>query len=252
MRKDERKLRTAIVEKARWMNSSGLNQGTSGNISARYGDSILITPSGVPYDDMQPEMIATMPVHGEYGAWSGPMKPSSEWRFHLDIARGKPEVGSVVHTHSTFATAVAINRRAIPAVHYMMAAFGSMEIPCTEYATFGSEEQSRRALHALQGCAACLLANHGLIATGNDLDRAMWLAVETETIAKQFFYAEMLGKPVVLGEPEIEDTKRAFANYGQKKSAAEAKPAKRAQRNTRAKIISTPSLRATRSNPGRV
>jgi L-fuculose-phosphate aldolase len=219
MKKAERALRTAIVEKARWMNASGLNQGTSGNISARYGDDILITPSGVPYDDMEPEMIAVMPLDGEYGAWSGPMRPSSEWRFHLDIARARADVGSVVHTHSTFATAVAITRQPIPAVHYMMAAFGGMEIRCAEYATFGTKEQSRNALHALEGCAACLLANHGLIATGADLNRAMWLAVETETIAKQFFYARMLGNPVVLGEPEIDDTRRAFAEYGQKPRA---------------------------------
>lgn len=228
MKKEERKLRAAIVEKARWMNSSGLNQGTSGNISARFGDSILVTPSGIPYDHMQPDMIATMPIAGKYGAWSGTHRPSSEWRFHLDIARARPDVGSVVHTHSTFATAVAITRQSIPAVHYMMAAFGGMEIRCAEYATFGTKEQSANALHALEGCAACLLANHGMIATGNDLDRAMWLAVETETIAKQFYYARMLGDPVVLGEPEIEDTKRAFANYGQKgkHEADEATPAR--------------------------
>ena len=207
------------------MNTSGLNQGTSGNISARYGDHILITPSGVPYDQMQPEMIAAMPIDGEYGAWTGPMKPSSEWRFHLDIARARPDVGSVVHTHSTFATAVAINRRSIPAVHYMMAAFGGMEIRCAEYATFGTEDQSRSALHALEGCAACLLANHGMIATGDDLDRAMWLAVETETIAKQFYYAEMLGKPVLLNETQVEATRQRFSTYGQGKTAQQPKVA---------------------------
>ena len=105
----ERKLRTAIVEKARWMNASGLNQGTSGNISARFGDRILITPSAVPYDHMRPEMIASMPVDGEYGAWEGPLRPSTEWRFHLDIARSRPDVGSVVHTHRAISTAVARN-----------------------------------------------------------------------------------------------------------------------------------------------
>ena len=98
----------------------------------------------------------------------------------------------------------------------MIAAAGGSTVRCASYATFGTEDQSRSALHALEGCAACLLANHGMIATGNDLDRAMWLAVETETIAKQFYYARMLGQPVILGEPEIEDTRRAFANYGQK------------------------------------
>jgi L-fuculose-phosphate aldolase len=235
VKREERKLRTAIVEKARWMNASGLNQGTSGNISARYGDRILITPSGVPYDDMRPEMIAAMPIEGEYGAFEGPMRPSSEWRFHLDIARGRPDVGSVVHTHSTFCTAVAITRQSIPAVHYMMAAFGGMEIRCAEYATFGTKAQSDNALKALEGCAACLLANHGMIATGNDLDRAMWLAVETETIAKQFYYARMLGNPVILGEPEIADTRRAFANYGQRKVQAAQRTSVRARRRAAAR-----------------
>ncbi len=226
MKREERNLRDGIVQKARWMNSSGLNQGTSGNISARHGDRILITPSGVPYDQMQPEMVASMPIEGEYGAWSGPMKPSSEWRFHLDIARARPDVGSVVHTHSTFATAVAINRRSIPAVHYMMAAFGGMEIKCAEYTTFGTEDQSRSALHALEGCAACLLANHGMIATGNDLDRAMWLAVETETIARQFYYAEMLGKPVLLNESQVEATRQRFSTYGQGSQGSAVEPKK--------------------------
>jgi L-fuculose-phosphate aldolase len=229
----ERKLRTAIVEKARWMNTSGLNQGTSGNISARFGDRILITPSAVPYDHMQPEMIASMPVNGEYGAWEGPLRPSTEWRFHLDIARSRPDVGSVVHTHSTFCTAVSINRQSIPAVHYMMAAFGGMEIRCAEYATFGTREQSDNALKALEGCAACLLANHGMIATGNDLDRAMWLAVETETIAKQFYYAQMLGRPVILEELQIAETREAFSTYGKQNDERRIMPKPKASRRKR-------------------
>ena len=128
MNREERQIRENIIAKCRWMNASGLNQGTSGNISARYKDRMLITPSATPYDSMKPEMIASMPLEGEYGSWDGPLKPSTEWRFHLDIMRGRPDVGSVVHTHSTYATVLAIARKSIPACHYMMAAFGGMDI----------------------------------------------------------------------------------------------------------------------------
>lgn len=214
MKKDERALREAIIAKCRWMNASGLNQGTSGNISARYGDAMLITPSATPYDAMEPEMIAAMPLEGDYGAWEGPLKPSTEWRFHLDILRAKPEMGAVVHTHSTYATVLAIARKEIPACHYMMAAFGGMEIRCAPYATFGTAELSRHALAALDGRTGCLLANHGMIATGATLDKAMWLAVELETIAKQYYLSLAIGGPVILREPEIADTVKSFGSYG--------------------------------------
>ncbi|MBV8568070.1 MAG: class II aldolase/adducin family protein, partial [Methylobacteriaceae bacterium] len=142
MKSAELALREAIIAKARWMNASGLNQGTSGNISARFEDRMLITPSATPYDAMQPEMIASMPIDAEYGAWEGPLKPSTEWRFHLDIMRARGDVGGIVHTHSTHATVLAIARRSIPACHYMMAAFGGMDIRCAEYARYGTKELS--------------------------------------------------------------------------------------------------------------
>lgn len=214
MTKDERKLREAIIAKCRWMNSSGLNQGTSGNISARYKDAMLITPSAVPYDAMKPEMIATMPFKGEYGAWKGPLKPSTEWRFHYDIMRSRPEVGGIVHTHSTFATTLAIAGKSIPACHYMIAAFGGTDIRCAEYATYGTKQLSDNALKALEGRTGCLLANHGVIATGSNLDKAMWLAVELETIAKQYYYALSLGSPNILSDALIAETAKGFATYG--------------------------------------
>lgn len=214
MNKNERQVRQAIVEKCRWMNATGLNQGTSGNISARFGRRMLITPSATHYDDMTPEMIASMPLSGEYGHWEGPMKPSTEWRFHLDIMKARPEVGAIVHTHATFATVLAIGRRTIPACHYMIAAFGGNDVRCADYATYGTKELSINALAALEGRTACLLANHGMIATGPSLDKAMWAAVELETIAKQYYYALVLGSPVILSEDKIEDTQRGFATYG--------------------------------------
>lgn len=214
MTKEEKALRQAIIEKCRWMNATGLNQGTSGNISARFGDRMLITPSATPYDRMEPEMVATMPIEGDYGAWEGPLKPSTEWRFHLDIHRAKPEVGAVVHTHSTYATVLAIARKDIPACHYMMAAFGGMEIRCAPYATFGTAELSKHALWALDGRTGCLLANHGMIATGANLEKAMWLAVELETIARQYYMSLLIGGPVLLGDAQIADTVKSFGSYG--------------------------------------
>ena len=214
MNKQERQLRQAMIDKCCWMNAAGLNQGTSGNISARFEDRMLITPSATPYDDTTADMIASMPIEGEYGHWEGMLKPSTEWRFHLDIMKARPEVGAIVHIHATFATVLAIARRNIPACHYMIAAFGGNDVRCADYATYGTKELSVNALAAMEGRTACLLANHGLIATGPSLDKAMWAAVELETIAKQYYYSLTLGSPVILSDEQIEDTQRGFATYG--------------------------------------
>lgn len=214
MTREERQLREAIIAKCRWMNASGLNQGTSGNISARYQDRMLITPSATPYDGMRPEMIASMPLDGEYGAWIGPLQPSTEWRFHLDIMRARPDVGGIVHTHSTYATVLAIARKSIPACHYMMAAFGGNDIRCADYARYGTKELSDLALAALEGRNGCLLANHGMIAVGANLDKAMWLAVELETIARQYYLSLALDHCAILSEEEIAETARGFLTYG--------------------------------------
>ena len=212
--KQELELRTAIIAACRHMNAIGLNQGTSGNISVRFRDRMLITPSGVPYGDMAAEDLAAMPIEGEYGSWDGPLAPSSEWRFHLDITRARPEVGAIVHAHSTFATALAIARKDIPACHYMIAAAGGPTIRCGAYATYGTKELSDAALKALEGRSACLLANHGMIATGPDLDKAMWLAVELETIARQYVVSLSIGGPVLLSDAEIAKVKESFKSYG--------------------------------------
>ncbi|KJC50533.1 fuculose phosphate aldolase [Bradyrhizobium sp. LTSP885] len=211
----ELQLREAIIAKCRWMNATGLNQGTSGNISARHGNTMLISPSATPYDALTPEMIAAMPIEGgDYGSWKGPLKPSTEWRFHLDIMKARPDVGGIVHTHSTYSTVLAIARKEIPACHYMMAAFGGMSVRVAGYARFGTKELSEHALQALEGRTACLLANHGMIATGASLDKAMWLAVELETIARQYYLSLAIGGPVLLNEAEISETAAAFGSYG--------------------------------------
>jgi L-fuculose-phosphate aldolase len=214
MDQKELELRREIVAAARQMNASGLNQGTSGNISARYGDRMLITPSAIPYETLAPEELASLPLEGEYGSWDGPLRPSTEWRFHLDIIRARPEVGAIVHAHSTYCTTLAICRKEIPACHYMIAASGGPNIRCAGYATYGTKELSILALEALKDRTCCLLANHGMIATGANVPKAMWLAVELETIAKQYYLSLAIGGPVLLPDAEIENVKERFKSYG--------------------------------------
>ncbi len=211
---DEATLRRAIVAAARQMNVIGINQGTSGNISVRCKDQMLITPSAVPYDDMRAEDIATLTLEDAIGDWTGPLPPSTEWRFHRDVLRGRPDAGAVVHTHATYCTTLAILRRGIPAVHYMMAAFGGADIRCAPYATFGTTELAAHALTALEDRNACLLANHGMIVVGPTLARAMWLAVELETLARQYYLSLQIGTPAILTDAEIADTRGRFASYG--------------------------------------
>jgi L-fuculose-phosphate aldolase len=214
MVEDERTIREAIVAQCRWMNASGLNQGTSGNISVRFGDAMLITPSAVSYENLDPGMIVRMSLAAEDGRYDHPLRPSTEWRFHRDILRARPEVGAVVHTHSLYATVLSMLRREIPACHYMLAAFGGSTIRCADYATFGTAELSRNALTALEGRKGCLLANHGMIVAGEDLARAMWLAIELETLARQYVIAVQTGTPLILDDAEIERVRAAFAGYG--------------------------------------
>ncbi len=218
---DEHALRTELVHAARSMNALGINQGTSGNISVRCGVHMLITPSATPYDQIRPEDVASMALEGERGVWTGPLKPSTEWRFHLDILRGRPDAGAVVHTHATYCTTLAILRRPIPAVHYMMAAFGGTDVRCAPYATFGTADLAEHTLRALEGRNACLLANHGMVVVGATLAQAMWLAVELETLARQYCLSLQLGEPHVLSDAEMADAAKSFSTYGlQERDAA--------------------------------
>lgn len=211
---DETVLRQAIIDGCLSMEVKGLNQGTAGNISARLGDRLVITPSGIPYHKLKPEMLASMPLEGDYGSFEGPLDPSSEWRFHLDIHKARPDVGAVVHLHSTFATVLAIARKSIPACHYMISAFGGHDIRCSGYAQYGTKALSIEVINALEGRKGCLLGNHGMIAVGSTLERALWRAVELETLAKQYFYVLQIGGPVMLSDAQIDENIRSSANYG--------------------------------------
>ena len=214
MRKAEKALRAEIVARCREMNAAGINQGTSGNISARLGDRMLITPSGTPCEQLEPAMIASLALGDPSGAWEGPLRPSTEWRFHHALLRGRDDAGAVVHAHPPYCTTLAIARKEIPACHYMIAAFGGNNVRCSGYATFGTEELSRLAMEAMAERSACLLANHGMIAIGASLAEAMWRAVELEAIARQYYYSLLIGGPVLLGDAAIDDTLRGFSRYG--------------------------------------
>jgi L-fuculose-phosphate aldolase len=205
-------LRREIIAACLDMNGRGINQGTSGNISARIPEGLLITPSGIPYAEMEPADIVVLHPDGSH---DGIRKPSSEWRFHRDITRARPEVGAIVHTHSMFASTLSCLHYDIPAVHYMVAAAGGPNVRCTPYATYGTQALSDLALKALEGRNACLLANHGMIVLGPNLKKAMWLAVEVETLAAQYWRALQVGKPHILPDEEIEVVMAKFRTYGQ-------------------------------------
>lgn len=207
----EEELRASIVQACLEMNSSGLNQGTSGNISLRCQNGLLITPSGLPYEQMRPEDVVFLDREGHP---EGRYKPSSEWRFHRDILQARSDVNAVVHAHSPYATILAILGREIPAIHYMIAAAGGPNVRCAPYATFGTEDLSRNAVQALEGRSACLLANHGMIAVGPDLRKALWLAVEIETLARQYHGCLQVGEPVILPDEEIARVVEKFRSYG--------------------------------------
>ena len=199
---DELKLRQAIIDGCIEMNAAGYNQGMSGNVSARFGDRVLITPGSIPYDRLRADMIVPLAIAD--GSWSGEYKPSSEWRFHRDIIAARPDVNAVVHLHSPYATALSMARKPIPACHYLIATFGGDDVRCADYAVNGSQELSDAAVTALRGRTACLLANHGMIAVGDTLDAAFAAAVQLETLARQYCIALSIGGPVLLTRQEVE------------------------------------------------
>ena len=208
----DRALREAMIATARRMNATGLNQGTSGNLSLRVEEGFLVTPTGMDYEALEPEDIVFMRMDGSH---EGRRRPSSEWRFHRDILAARPEVGAVLHAHAMFCTTLACLHRGIPSFHYMVAVAGGMDIRCAPYATFGTEELSRHAVTALEKRKACLLANHGLIAVGTSLADALKRAVEVETLAAMYWRALQVGEPVLLSEAEMSVVLEKFKTYGQ-------------------------------------
>lgn len=192
--------RRAMVETCRKMNSSGINQGTAGNLSMRVSNGFLITPSSLPYDTMTPEDIVEMAFDGTYIG----RRPSSEWRFHRDILRARTDMDVVLHCHSVYATTLAVHHKTIPSFHYMTGIAGGTTIRCARYATFGTQALSDAAIEALEGRLACLLGQHGQISLGKNLESALWMATEVETISRLYVQALTLGEPPILSDEEME------------------------------------------------
>ena len=209
---NEHDLRQAIIATALRMNALGINQGKAGNVSARFDDGYLVTPSGLAYDETSPADIVRMDFTG---IAAGTCRPSSEWRFHQDIYVARPEVNAVVHTHSPYATTLACMGLEVPAFHYMVAVAGGKSIRCAPYATFGTQALSDHAVAALHDRKACLLANHGLIAVGPSLKDALALAVEVEALCGQYWRVLQIGKPILLADAEMDVVLEKFRTYGQ-------------------------------------
>ncbi len=193
------------------LHERGLNPGRAGNVSVRFSDRMLITPSGAPYPTLVPSELVDVSLLGEDGAH---LRPSSEWRLHRDVYRDRPDVLAVVHTHAPHATAIACLRREIPAFHYMVAVAGGSNIRCAPYATFGSQILSDNVVRALEDRQACLLASHGLVTVGGSLDEAADLTLEVEALCEVYLHALEAGTPVILSDQEMADVIARFASYG--------------------------------------
>lgn len=221
---DGPELRAELIAAARRMNAVGINVNKAGNVSvrctrgARAG--LLVTPSGLPYEALEPADLVFLPLSAARTDDDAPAgavgrrAPSSEWRFHVDILRERPEFAAIVHTHSPAATALACHGVGLPAFHYMVAMAGGTDVRCADYATFGTQALSDNALAALAGRRACLLAHHGVIACGASLDAALALAIEIEHLARIYLQARTLGEPPRLPDDEMARVLEKFRAYG--------------------------------------
>jgi len=203
-------VREQVLAAAQSMNSLGLNQGTAGNVSARDGRGFWITPTALPYDRCTPEDLVWLDWSGQ---GRGRRKPSTEWRMHADIYRTYPEAGAILHAHSLYCTTLACLERPITAFHYMVAMAGGDSIRCAPYAAFGSQALSDAAVAALRDRSAALLAHHGMICHAADLDRALALAVEVETLARMYLQALAVTEPPVLSAAAMAEVLSRFSDY---------------------------------------
>ena len=202
--------RKKLIDTAIEMNRCGLNQGTAGNISIRYEEGMLITPAAMKYSCLEPDDIVF--VHSD-GNSTGRRRPSSEWRFHLDIYRNRQDARAVLHAHPANSSALACMHEPIPAFHYMVAVAGGRNIRCAPYATFGTQELSDHVVAALSGRKACLMANHGLLCLEQDLDAALALAIEVEQLAKTYLQCLSVGRAVILDDEEMTRVISKFKSY---------------------------------------
>ena len=200
-----------VIKYSKMLNTKKLSALRSGNISARYKDGFLITPSGAKYSSLKSKDIVFVTLKGEFDKKKG--IPSSEWRFHQDIYKNKIEAKAIVHAHSNCATAISTHGKGIPAFHYMVAMAGGKDIKCAKYATYGTRELSKNILKALRQRNACLIGNHGQIAFSENLSKAFELAEEVENLSNQYIKALKIGKPKILSSKEMSKVLSKAKNY---------------------------------------
>lgn len=207
--------RNEIVRFGKKLLAAGLTSGTGGNLSIfnRQEGLIAISPSGIEYDEMEPDDVPV--VDGRGLTVEGSRKPSSELDFHLALYRKRADVHAVVHTHSPYATTMACLNWEIPAVHYLVA-FSGHKVPLAPYATFGTAELARNVAGAIGDYNAVLLANHGLVTVGRNLATSFAVAEEIELVSRIYYQAKCIGAPVIIPEEEMSRVMDKFATYGQK------------------------------------
>jgi L-fuculose-phosphate aldolase len=208
---DTPQTREAAVAAVRRLDALGMNRGSTGNLSLRSGDGMLITPTGMGADDLRPQDLVWC---GWDGSVRGDWKPSSEWHFHQAVYAARPDLNVVLHTHSTHAAALACLRRELPAFHYMVAIAGSDHVPCVPYHLFGTEALSQAVAGAMARVDACLLGNHGLVAGGPTLAKAMKVLQEIESLCEVYLKALAVGEPAVLSREQMAEVIAKFASYG--------------------------------------
>ena len=206
----ELSLRQSLIKTGLVMNRLGINQGTSGNLSVRSRDGLLITPSARPYEQCRPGDIVRMQLDGT--SW-GRRKPSSEWRLHRDLYEACPEAGAILHAHPPWCTTLACLEQEIPAFHYMIAVAGGDSIPCASYALFGSAQLSENVNRTLQNRTACLMSHHGMVCFAETLEKVLALAVEVENLARVYCQVLQLGKPSILNQEKMDEVLVRFAGY---------------------------------------
>jgi len=204
-------LRQSLIDASVDAEIQRINVGTTGNMSIRIESGMLITPSGIPARELEPDTIVTMDLAGQ---WLGKVKPSSEWALHSAIYRVRPEVRAVVHAHPDHCVALSCARIRLPAFHYMIAGFGGDDVRCSRYATFGSPELADVTVEALENRTACLLANHGMVTVGSTLTEAYGRALKLETLARQYMLCRSFAEPVLLNDNELVEVKQRYKTYG--------------------------------------
>jgi ribulose-5-phosphate 4-epimerase/fuculose-1-phosphate aldolase len=213
---DERDLRRQALAALQRLDTLGMNRGSTGNLSLRLAQDgqpgMLITPTGMGADELQPDDLVWM---GEDGTVRGRWKPSSEWPFHRALYRQRPDLHAVVHTHAVNATALACLERRLPPFHYMVAVAGGDDVPLAGYHTFGTEALSQAVVGAMHARDACLLAHHGLVTAGPTLARAMKVMQEVEALCEVYLKALAVAEPPLLDPAQMSEVIEKFRHYGQ-------------------------------------